>query len=47
MKLIFSMFKTIVTLLLALFGIVSLLVAFDHYLGDKLPTKYVVFEDEE
>lgn len=46
MKLIASMFKAIISLCLTLFGIACLLVAFDHYLRDKLPTKYVVFEDE-
>ncbi len=46
MKIIASMFKAILSLALTLFGILSLLVAFDYYLRDKLPTKYVVFEDE-
>ena len=46
MKLLCSLFRTILSLALTLFGILSLLVAFDHYLRDKLPPKYVVFEDE-
>ena len=47
MKFLGAIFKAVLSAMLALFGVACLLVAYDQYVRNKYPVKYISFDDGE